>query len=627
MKRRMIETFILRHFDQTHETILEINSFNYVNDEVLSQYDDEEVLHSIVFYNKNMFSAECNYEIYNKELLIIIWAFEHWRLELKLTDISIKMFIDHQALTSLMKDKELSRRQMRWVQKLADFNFRIMYWSDKQNIKIDALTCWADVMSKDSEDERICYQWIIILTSNRMKIADLKKNISESIYKQVLETNEIDENCTLLREAIARDKTQYEDIKLKNCWTQNEILYHDSQLWVSFNELLQMNLIHEIHDQSSVNYSDILRTVKVIKRNYYWSSMRKTIDWYIQNCYVCQCSKTSRNKSNDLLQSLSIFEQRWQNIVMNFIIDLSDSYDYNAILTVICRLLKERHYISCITDDEDITVEKTAEMLLQWVYWTHDLLSFIVFDQDSQFIFILWKFLCKRLSISLWLFIIYHSQINDQSERVNQNVKRYFRFFCSYMQNDWFKWLFMIKFVNNNILSLIIFLTFFFLNKSFHSRMSFDFDIIKYESTRERLQIAWVEDIFNHMNKTLIFACETLIKTWEQIVNQANKHRKKINYEIKLKMFLNEWNIVTAKLFKKLNDKMLNSFWITDSVDFFYKLKLSDTMRIHDVFYSELLRLVVNDSLSDQKNEFSKSIVINDEDEWKIDDILNSWWY
>ncbi len=201
-----------------------------------------------------------------------------------------------------------------------------------------------------------------------MKIADLKKNNDQSIYKQILKTNEINENCTLLREAIVRDETQYEDIKLKNCWTQNEILYHDSQLWVSFNKLLQMNLIHEIHDQSSIDHSEILRTVKIIKRNYYWSSMRKTIDRDIQNCYVCQRSKTSRNKSNNLLQSLFISEQRWQNIVMNFIIDLSDSYNYNAILTVICKLSKERHYIFCIIDDEDITVKKTAEILLQWVY-------------------------------------------------------------------------------------------------------------------------------------------------------------------------------------------------------------------------------------------------------------------
>ena len=60
---------------------------------------------------------------------------------------------------------------------------------------------------------------------------------------------------------------------------------------------------------------------------------------------------------------------------------------------------------------------------------------------------------------------------------------------------------------------------------------------------------------------------------------------------------------------------MLNSFQITDSVDSFYKLKLSETMHIHDVFHSELLHSVVDDFLFNQKNELSKLIVINDEDE------------
>jgi len=143
--------------------------------------------------------------------------------------------------------------------------------------------------------------------------------------------------------------------------------------------------------------------------------------------------------------------------------------------------------------------------------------------------------------------------------------------------------------------------------------MSFNSDIIKYESIRERLQINQVKNISEQMNKTLIFACEALIKTQEQMMNQVNKHRKKVNYKIESKMFLNKRNIVTARLFKKLNDKMLNSFKITDSVDFFYKLKLSNIMHIHDVFHSELLRSAVNDSLSDQKNKFSKSIIVNDE--------------
>ncbi len=54
-------------------------------------------------------------------------------------------------------------------------------------------------------------------------------------------------------------------------------------------------------------------------------------------------------------------------------------------------------------------------------------------------------------------------------------------------------------------------------------------------------------------------------------------------------MFLNERNIVTIRLFKKLNDKILESFKVINSVSFFYKLKLSEIMRIHDVFHLEIL--------------------------------------
>ncbi len=99
------------------------------------------------------------------------------------------------------------------------------------------------------------------------------------------------------------------------------------------------------------------------------------------------------------------------------------------------------------------------------------------------------------------------------------------------------------------------------------------------------------------------------------MMKQVNKHRKKVNYKIESKMFLNERNIITAKSFKKLNDKMLDSFINLDFIDSSYKLKLSEFMHVHDVFHSDLLCSVVDDFLSDQKNELSDSIVINDENE------------
>jgi len=77
MKKRMTEVSILRHFDQNRKAILETDSFDYINDDILSQYDDEETLHSMIYYSKNLSLAECNYEIYDKKLLAIIHVFKH----------------------------------------------------------------------------------------------------------------------------------------------------------------------------------------------------------------------------------------------------------------------------------------------------------------------------------------------------------------------------------------------------------------------------------------------------------------------------------------------------------------------------------------------------------------------
>jgi len=161
------------------------------------------------------------------------------------------------------------------------------------------------------------------------------------------------------------------------------------------------------------DHSDMNWTLDLLRRSYCWSKMRTTIKRYIQNCYVYRRSKASKDRINELLKSLSISEQRWQDISLNFIIDLLKSDESNAILTVIDRLSKERHYILCWSDDEETFVEQTVKLLLIWVFRTHALSRSIMFDRSSQFISIVWKSFCLRLSIKMKLFIDYHSQIND----------------------------------------------------------------------------------------------------------------------------------------------------------------------------------------------------------------------
>ena len=61
----------------------------------------------------------------------------------------------------------------------------------------------------------------------------------------------------------------------------------------------------------------------------------------------------------------------------------------------------------------------------------------------------------------------------------------------------------MIEFVNNNTLSALIKIIFFFVNKNFHSRMSFSLNSTSYISTCERLQTVKIKVITDSMKKTL----------------------------------------------------------------------------------------------------------------------------
>ncbi len=104
---------------------------------------------------------------------------------------------------------------------------------------------------------------------------------------------------------------------------------------------------------------------------------------------------------------------------------------------------------------------------------------------------------------------------------------------------------------------------------------------------------------------------------------QIDKHWKKIIYKINDMMFLNSRNITISRSSKKLNDKMLEFFKILIKIKHAYWLNLSSTMKIHSKFTSNLLQLDSKNSLNEQRNESSDSIVINDEDEWKMKNILN----
>ncbi len=201
LKKQVSLISVLRHFDLKQQAILKIDASNYVKDEILSQYNDKKVLHSVIFYSKSMIFAEINYHIYDKKLLVIIQWFKHWQLELKCTELLIQMFIDHQTLKIFMKNKQLSQHQANYLNILSKFNFQIIFKSGKMNTKVDALT-WmslADVSEsakwfEDYFQTILIFDRVDILSIDSESSANSKSEVN--LYQKVWLVNQINKFCS-----------------------------------------------------------------------------------------------------------------------------------------------------------------------------------------------------------------------------------------------------------------------------------------------------------------------------------------------------------------------------------------------------------------------------------------------
>ena len=132
------------HYNSNLLVTVKINVFNYIVIEIMSQQDDNEQLRFMIYFSFKMLLAKCNYEIYDKKLLVIIRAFEKWRFKLKDTLNFVEIIFNHKNLEYFMLIKLLSWKQVKWSKFLFQFNFKIMYHLSELNTWINAFTYWSE---------------------------------------------------------------------------------------------------------------------------------------------------------------------------------------------------------------------------------------------------------------------------------------------------------------------------------------------------------------------------------------------------------------------------------------------------------------------------------------------------
>ena len=112
------------------------------------------------------------------------------------------------------------------------------------------------------------------------------------------------------------------------------------------------------------------------------------------------------------------------------------------------------------------------------------------------------------------------------------------------------------------------------------------------------------------MQDVFVYIREKLNKTQLIMVEQLNRYKKDITFKKNDFVYFNIKNIIIDKLFKKLNSKMFDLFKVIFVIDSSYKLKLSEIIKIYNVFHFKFFNLAVINSLFNQKNPFFKIIII-----------------
>ena len=134
---------------------METDASDFAIAAILSQEDEKGIWRPVAFISKSLNDAERNYEIYDKEMLAIMYGFYEWAHYLKGNDQITEVLTDHQNLTFFQKPQNLNRRQARWILDLQEYNFKISHRSGKSNTKADLLSRRADYPKGENDNRDV----------------------------------------------------------------------------------------------------------------------------------------------------------------------------------------------------------------------------------------------------------------------------------------------------------------------------------------------------------------------------------------------------------------------------------------------------------------------------------------
>ena len=122
-------------------------------------------------------------------------------------------------------------------------------------------------------------------------------------------------------------------------------------------------IFREFHCSQFVVYPGGTKMYRDLRRQYYWSGMKRHIGDYVRRCLTCQQVKVEHQKPARLLQPLEVAKWKWEHVMMDFVTHLPRTpRRHDAVWVIVDQLTQSAHFL---TVRMTFTLEKSCRLYIR----------------------------------------------------------------------------------------------------------------------------------------------------------------------------------------------------------------------------------------------------------------------